>query len=211
MHSDFGVFIIISIPVRLIVITTILDNTDKRILINFPLFNIRVKFESVFRLEIELCCISDESWWMFISSLPRPARMFVKWSCHFLDLFWLKVNPNKRSRSNERLIPFLSPIWTGMQTVKHINCQYNFTKLLSPDAKRIIDVARFFMSNLFIRNQHVEDQKCKELFLPNKKSLRTFSISNIFITANNRELGSWFHLLQSNLHGLCVNHVASVS
>ena len=36
------------------------------------------------------------------------------------------------------------------------------------------------------------------------------SIANIFITANNRESGRKFYLLQSNSHGLCVIHVASV-
>ena len=59
----------------------------------------------------------------------------------------------------------------------------------------------------------------KEFVLLKTKSLREISISNIFITANNREFGSPFHSLQSNsrgvdcvIHGVdCVIHVAYVS
>ena len=54
-------------------------------------------------------------------------------------------------------------------------------------------------------------RKFKELVLLKTKSLRNFSISNIVMTANSRELGSWFHSSQSKSHELCVIHISSVS
>ena len=53
-------------------------------------------------------------------------------------------------------------------------------------------------------------KKIKELVLLLTKSVRVFPISNMFITASNRALGRGFYSLQSNLHELCVIHVASV-
>ena len=44
----------------------------------------------------------------------------------------------------------------------------------------------------------------KELVLLKTKSLKNISISNIVITANNRELGNRFNSLQSNLQELFV-------
>ena len=46
-----------------------------------------------------------------------------------------------------------------------------------------------------------------ELVLLRTKSQRNLSISNIFTTANNRELGSQFHSLLSNSHEVCLIHV----
>ena len=52
--------------------------------------------------------------------------------------------------------------------------------------------------------------KRKEFVLPKAKSLRNCSLSNIVITANNRQLESQLHSLQSNSHKLCVIYVVSV-
>ena len=67
---------------------------------------------------------------------------------------------------------------------------------------------KFFIRNRFIRNLYVEGQKVKELIPLTIKSLRHFSISNIVMTANNRELGSRFNSFKSTSHDLGVIHVA---
>ena len=54
-------------------------------------------------------------------------------------------------------------------------------------------VISYMLRNHFTRKLHVEGQKFKELVLLKTKSLRSFSISNISITANNGALGSRFH------------------
>ena len=53
----------------------------------------------------------------------------------------------------------------------------------------------FFVRNDFIRTQPVGKSKPhKELIAIKSKFLRKDSILNIFITTNNRDLGSWFHI-----------------
>ena len=61
---------------------------------------------------------------------------------------------------------------------------------------------RFYIRNHFERNLHAEGHNLKELEVLKAKFLRKFSISNIFITANNQELGSRFYSMQSNSHEL---------
>ena len=61
----------------------------------------------------------------------------------------------------------------------------------------------FFTRKQFIKNLHVEGRKIEEPLVARTKSSRNFSIFNIFIIANNQELGSPFHFF--GFH----NHIAS--
>ncbi len=64
-------------------------------------------------------------------------------------------------------------------------------------------IRAFFMKNHLIRNLHVECPRFKELILLKRKSLRNFSMLNVFITANNQELESWFHSFVVQDHMNC--------
>ena len=69
----------------------------------------------------------------------------------------------------------------------------------------------FFIRNHFIRILRVERHNLKDLVVLKAKFVRNFSISNTFMTANNRKKEADSIRCSQICMKLCVIHVASVS